>query len=376
MVQQIGNKVSVIDDTAAPGSPLTKTETKKAVYPFVDLVRFIATIGIVFIHTEAPSPGQNFEAFLHHVHHVEYYLLLRQIFKFSTICYFLIAGFLLADKTLDTNPFKYYLRRLNIIAKPYLLALLIFITILVITTMHTFQSQYVFSVIKFAAFYTPFWYVPNYLLCLLIIVGFYKYASSLYFGGLLFLITLSYSYFDVYSATHTGSHTTALFGFVFYMWLGVYIKKSNLVEKIKQISPVITGAILLLLFVLCNLETHYLFYHTHTHDSLNTLRISNQLYSVAFFVFIISLCTKKPNFGIFNPRKETYGIYLYHSFFFFFVIPYTEAWISPMFNINLVSYNIYHLLALTFINFIICYLASTAFVKLLLRFKLAYLPNM
>ena len=135
------------------------------------------------------------------------------------------------------------------------------------------------------------------------------------------------------------------------------------------------GGILLLIFVLSNLETWYLFNYTHTHDSINTLRITNQLYSVTIFIFLIRCCGKAPNFGIFNPRQETYGIYLYHTFFIFFVIPVLESWITRQFHIGFFSYNIYKIILITLVNFVFCYFASTALVKLLLRLKLGYLPQ-
>jgi len=97
----------------------TITNVKEVNYPFVNLVRFIATIGIVFLHSGIPLAGNDYNVVIHKVNHIEYYLLLRQLFKFATICYFMIAGFLLADKVTEANPFHYYKRRLNILVKPY-----------------------------------------------------------------------------------------------------------------------------------------------------------------------------------------------------------------------------------------------------------------
>ena len=117
-------------------------------------------------------------------------------------------------------------------------------------------------------------------------------------------------------------------------------------------------------------------YHTHIAETLNTLRISNQLYSVAFFMFIVSCCKKPANFGILNPRRETYGIYLYHSFFTFILISIAEQWISSRFGVDLFSYNVYQVILLTFVSFVISYIATTALVKFLLKYKLARLPRL
>jgi len=372
------NKVSLTLDGDLLNPANTTKPAQKTTYPFVDLIRFVATIGIVFIHTEIHSDNADSNTVLHQVKHAEYYFLLRQLFKFSTICYFMISGFLLADKSIDSKPFDYYKRRLRVIARPYVLAVFIFVALLVISNAlihRQFQLSYVIAVIKYTVLYTAFWYIPNYFLCLLVIVCFSRYLGSLYFGAVLLLITLCYTYLDVYSHNYTTSHTTALFGFVFYLWLGVYIKKRDLVSRIQKANPVLLGGLLLFIYLLCNAESYYLFYYTNTHDSLNTLRLSNQLYSVAVFVFLIRCCGKAPKFGIFNPRKETYGIYLYHSFFIFFIIPLVENWISKQFHVSFFSYNVFGLILITLLNFIVCYFATTALVKLLLRWKLAYLPE-
>lgn len=368
-----------IANTSFRATETIKTDIKKTTYPFVDLVRFIATMGIVFLHSEAPLGGHEYNSVMHNVNHVEYYFALKQLFKFSTICYFLIAGFLLADKITDRSPFTYYLRRLNLIARPYLIALAFFVLTLVVNeyffSQNVFTWSFIPAAVKLSVLYTSYWYIPNYLLCLLVIVCFAKYSRSIYFGVGLLLVTLGYTYYYVYAPGHSNSHTTALFGFVFYMWLGMYIRQNGIIDKIKKISPWTIGVALMLVFMLANFESYYLFNHDHTNNNLNTLRISNQLYSLAIFAFLVRCCGSAPKFGMFNPRNETYGIYLYHSFFSFFFIPLIETGLSSYFHINLFSYNVYQIITITIANAAVIYFATTALVKLLLRFNLAYLPQ-
>lgn len=351
----------------------------KVSYAFVDVIRFLATFGIVYIHSYVPMHGMETNTFLRHMPHAEYFLYVKQLFKFSTICYFLIAGFLLADKSIENSPFAYYLRRLNAIAVPYLFAFVLFVAAL---ALHSYLTQnqritvgYVIEIVKYVLLYSPFWYVPNYLLCLLVIVCFSKYSSSIYFGAVLFLFTAGNTWYNVYTGnTHT--HTTALTGFIFYMWLGMYIKKRNLIAAMQSTGPLITGAVLVLFYILSDCETHYMFYHTRIAETLNTLRVSNQLYSVAFFAFIVSCCKKTASFGILNPRKETYGIYLYHSFFTFILMSVVGQWIGQWLGADLFSYNVYEVILLTFAGFIISYTATTALVKFLLKHNLAWLPQL
>lgn len=371
--------VSLAIGNTVVNQPKPSKSSDRVSYAFVDMIRFVATIGIVYIHTNVPMRGLGTNTFMHHVNHPEYYLFIKQIFKFSTICYFMIAGFLLGDKTIESSPFAYYKRRLNVIAVPYILALALFIVGLgfysYFVSGHAVTVGYMIEIAKYVMLYSPFWYIPNYLFCLLVIVCFSKYSSSVYFGAVLFLLTVANTLFDVY-AGNAHTHTTALTGFIFYMWLGMYIKKNNLIAAIQNAGPYVTGAILLLFYVLSNCETWYIFYHTHISDSLNTLRVTNQLYSVAFFAFIVSCCKKPVNFGVLNPRRETYGIYLYHSFFTFIIMGAAEQWISYQFHVNFYSLNVFHILALNFANFIISYTGATVLVKFLLKHNLARLPQM
>src|ERR1700761_5495110 len=159
-------------------TPITIPKSSaKASYAFVDAVRFFATLGIVYIHTYVPMKGMQTYTFLRQVNHPELYLYVKQLFKFATICYFLIAGFLMGDKSIDSSPFQYYMRRFNGIAKPYVLALVVFIAASAIysclTTGQHISLKYLFAVAQYIMLYSPFWYIPNYLLCLLVIVCFY-----------------------------------------------------------------------------------------------------------------------------------------------------------------------------------------------------------
>jgi len=236
-------------------------------------------------------------------------------------------------------------------------------------------GSFIIETFKYVLGYTSYWYVPNYVICLLVIIAFAKYVKSIYFGGFLLLVTLLYTYFTVYSSTHTSSHTTALFGFVFYMWLGIYIKKADLLSKIQKIPSALMIGITVFIFILSCYETRYLFDFTHTRDSLNTLRITNQLYSLAIFALLVRLCgNKAPNFGVFRPKQETYGIYLYHGFFVFFIIPELEKWICNHYHFSLFSYNVSQLIAINLFNFVLCYFGTTLLVKTMIRLKLAYLP--
>jgi hypothetical protein len=354
---------------------LQQGKPEKVTYPFVDLIRFVATLGIVYIHTEFLISKSD-PTFFHKVPHVQVYFIFKQLFKFSTICYFMLAGFLLGDKIEGGQRFNYFKRRVNVIAKPYILAAGAFITVLILfrPTGQNINLKYILDTCKDVVFYTPFWYIPNFLTCLLVIVCFAKYARSVYFGVLLFVITLVYTYLNVYSPNHSGSHTTALFGFVFYMWLGLHIKQAGLVSKMQKLNLKVLSAVVLLIFILSNYESWYLFNYTHAHDNLNTLRISNQLYSVAMFIFMVRCCAPKPNFGILRPRQETYGIYLYHSFFVFFITRGFENWVCAKYHINLLTHNVFELVIANLLNFIICYIFTTALIKLFIRFKLAYLP--
>jgi membrane-bound acyltransferase YfiQ involved in biofilm formation len=109
------------------------------------------------------------------------------------------------------------------------------------------------------------------------------------------------------------SHTQALLGFVFYLWLGVWASRHseaflNWVERMPA-----NVVFFLAVFTMMAATGESWFLAMRGSDAaLNTLRISNQLYSVAAVLAILKF--RKALWPRFiDVRASTYGIYLTHA---------------------------------------------------------------
>lgn len=356
-----------------------KILANKVNYPFVDFIRFISMIGIVWAHIPFFEENETVNNILNKIDHPMIYLSFMQFFKFGVICFYLISGFLIGENLKNTVPLSYLKRRLRTIVKPYIVVLIVFEIFTMISHFYiknnTFSISSVIEILKGSIFYTPLWFIPNYLLALGIILLFYKYVGSKLFGLMLFVVMIIYSLFLVYSPAHATSHTTALFGFVFYLWLGIFIRQNNLVDKILGININILILITLALFSISVIES-YLLYKNNLSTVFNILRFSNQLYSLSMFALLVKICNAPPKFHFLNPRKETYGIYLYHGFITSFLIPIIIGFIGQYFDVKLhdwYDYRVFPFIFLFLSFFLFCYVSTTLFVKLILKYDIGYL---
>lgn len=332
-------------------------------------------IGIVWAHVVLWPTTKGGSTELLNDSYMAAYIPYKQIFKFAVICFFMISGFLLGDKITTTNSVQYFKNRFNTTIKPYLIAFCVFFGLLLVRAFllkrNVTDTNSISSILKFCIYNTFFWYLPNYFICLAIILAFKKHLKSWYLGLTLLCITLLYTILTVYTNNFSAGHTTALFAYVFYLWLGAFIRHKNLVNNILKCNLYPILAVVICLFALSSLES-YLLYKLHL-QYFSILRIFNQLYSVAMFVLLVKLGSKKLNFGLFSPRKESYGIYLYHGFFVYFVFPKGIILINDYFGIQLWSANTWLRLLLITIYAILSYLLTVLVTKLLIRYKLAYL---
>lgn len=347
-------------------------------YPFINLIRFVSMIGIVWMHTNYYTGYKDERTFLNTVGHIDLYIAFFQVFKFGTICFFLISGFLLGDKIKTGNLINYYRKRIQSTSKPYLFVFSIFVVLyclrlyLLHRDLPELPNHNFKGIILYCLFESHLWFIPNYLIALLVILIFSKFIIKGWFGCILFALTVLYSVLIVYTVKYHASHTTALLGFIFYLWLGHFVRNNAfLLEKIRNIKIVPFTIILLLVFAISCIESYKLYQNGL--DYFNTLRLGNQLYSITMFAFLIRIGNNVQNFGWFNPRKETYGIYLYHAILSGFVMPVILKYLftHQIFNIsvnNIYTYIIYHI-----IYFGIVYLSTTLIVKTLLRYNLGYL---
>lgn len=356
-----------------------KTLTNKTNYPFVDFIRFISMMGIVWAHIPFFDQNETVANILSKIDHPMIYLSFMNFFKFGVFCFFIISGFLLGENLKNTTPLLYIKKRLKIILKPYIVVSVIFWIFSLITDFYiknnTFSIISALQIFKWNMLYTPLWFIPNYFLALGIILLFHKYIGSKRFGLILFVIMVIYSVFLVYIPGYEKSHTTALFGFVFYLWLGVFIQQRNLIDKISGININVLIFATLVFFSLSIFESSQLYKNNFT-TVFSILRFSNQLYALSMFALLVRICNTPPKFRFLNPRKETYGIYLYHGFITAFLIPIIFELIDRYFDVKLQYWYDYRVSLFIFLFlsfFVFCYVSTTLFVKLILKYNLGYL---
>lgn len=293
-----------------------------------------------------------------------------QLFKSGTIIFFLLAGFLIGDKFKTYSTTEYLKRRADNTLKPWafwvvVLLILNYVNEIIIALRFgdqnsKFTLQGFGSELANIVFNTSFWFIPNFLICITIILCFRRYLYSLTFGLILLVLSLTYS-LNIYLDLFPTAHTTALFGFIFYLWLGVQLNKyfEKFEAFINNTSLLKITFSLLLTFIFASLESYHLLAILPT-DPFNTLRITNILYSIVSFCFLYKI-VGFISINKLNPRFYTFGLYLIHQILIFRLVP----MIFKPLGISLIDKTAYYFLAVQIFVFLIVYPTSMFIVWLI-----------
>lgn len=302
---------SPVRSAAFPSSLRTKQE-----HLFVNNVRFLSMAAVVAIHCiggfwevgggDPMSPAS---------------FALTQIFKFGTIGFFLISGFLMGEGLTTRAAGEYLKRRLHTVFMPWLLwfgffCALIFSKALYSRKFDPTSLGAMLSALKGIVgrcmFDSVYWFVPNLMLSIILLLLFKRFLSDPRFGIALLAVSLFYSANIYRRWVPVTSHTQTLIGFAFYLWLGVWASRnySRVQDWIANLPPPTLLCTLLLTYIAAYAESRELLSLGHA-DALNTLRLSNQLYSVAAVLAILKL-RKKASPSFLNVRTGTFCIYLTH----------------------------------------------------------------
>lgn len=258
------------------------------------------------------------------------YLTSIQIVKFGTIAFFIIAGFLFTENSAYYSVQEYLSRRFDNIFKPWLIWSLAFLALLTGGTLlqAIWQGESFMIILsglwwgtKTVYLNSNYWFIINFFFCTTVLLLSKKVMHSWQFGLLLFLLTSFYSV-NIYAEWVMPQHTTAIFGFVFFYWLGVQLNLhlKTIKKAISRTSHhwfILAAAIALFIAVH---EASYL-YSLEKADPINTLRFSNILFSIAVFALLLKI--KNLSFLSFlQPRKTTFGIFLIHYILVFSFLPF------------------------------------------------------
>jgi peptidoglycan/LPS O-acetylase OafA/YrhL len=283
-------------------------------YLFIHTVRFWCMLAIVLMHGvlmttfHARAPGLEI-------------VMLIQGLKFGTIGFFLISGFLLGDRLPATKPFSYLRRRASRLVPAWCVWFVLQVLFWAaqgvrhwsptIPPAHAIAAAlWLNAVACFTG--TALWFVPNFMIALTCVVLLRRWLNDLRLGAVLLAINLFYTV-NVYMSWIPSKHSEALFGFVFYLWLGAWCAQRK--DAVQRWAAALSSWRLILCAILAAgaalIETRLLIVH-HNEDILNTLRLSNQVFSVVIVILLVRVRRVTwPRF--IDVGAQTYGIYLTHT---------------------------------------------------------------
>src|SRR5581483_10656628 len=287
---------------------------KRPEYLFIHTVRFWSMLAIVFLH--CAMKFTKYET----VSTAEMSLMM-QPFKFGTIGFFLISGFLVGDRLPASDRISYLGRR----AKRLIPAWLVWVGVDVFYSTHrdlagipaSGLSSGVLLWIMYGATVrclteTALWFIPNFMLALTCIVMLRRWLNDLRLGAVLLAVNLFYGV-NVYSRWLPSRHTEALFAFVFYLWLGAWcsLRKDRILSWATAQSPWWLALWASIAAGVSLIETAIL-RAQNSPDTLNSLRFANQVYSVLIVILLLRIRRRSwPSFV--NVADTTYGVYLTHG---------------------------------------------------------------
>ncbi len=303
---------------------------KKKNYDFIDAIRGIAMLSIVMEHAVF------FDSAMYHPRTqlaLIIFCTFIQLIKYGTICFFLLSGFLIGEKFTDYSPAQYLKRRLDTTLVPWLFWSLVFLVTMIIDDymrglrsheLYNFfekQVQYFPRHLKDVYLFSSYWFIPNFMICISILLIFKRYLYSYLFGGILLLFTLLYTV-NIYYEWIEPRHSTAILGFVFFLWLGAQLNKNLAAfERWIHKTPVWIFLAICLISLIAGVKEELILRTLHSTDPYNSLRISSIIYALSFFMVLFKIKNYGYWVNIMKPRETTYGIYLIHFILVAQVLP-------------------------------------------------------
>ncbi|MGE6218366.1 acyltransferase family protein [Nubsella zeaxanthinifaciens] len=348
---------------------------EKKNFDFVNTIRCISMMGIVWEHS-ASLWGVKYS----NSGDTALQIASMQFFKFATIVFFLIGGFLINHKFTEYTASQYIKRRFSSTVKPWLFWIMVLVIANVIQKWIVYHKggtetfldhpfAYFIEQFRYILFESSFWFILNFLICITLLLLFKKYLYKIWFGLVLLFISLIYSA-NLYFEWFVTRHSIALFGFVFYLWLGVYFNRyyEPVLTWINKISWWKMLAMNMFTFVLACVEI-WMLMERGSHDEYNTLRISNIAYSLTMFMLLLKFGNIKIIDKYLTPRKSTFGIYLIHQILIIRLLPEIfkgRPWIAQ-------ELSVYQNIGYSLLRFLIVYLISLLVTKALQNTKWKWL---
>ena len=249
------------------------------------------------------------------------YYAVSTALKFATIGFFLVSGFLLHhDLERHTNSQLLH-KRLRKVLLPWIFWCALYIASIALSDLTQNRGAALpgesLPAVLFAEAIrsltaTSLWFVPNLLAGLAVLLLFRRRLDSLAFGAALLAANLFYTA-NIYAQWIAPNHTRAVFAFVFYLWLGRFAAAHlpHFAPLVERIATTFLLALTLLAAAGAFAEARLLL-HLHSVDPLNTLRLSNQLFSILAVLCLAKLGRRTwPRFV--DVPRHIFGIYLSHA---------------------------------------------------------------
>jgi hypothetical protein len=194
---------------------------------------------------------------------------------------------------------------------------------------------------------SAYWFVPNILLSLSVLLVFRRWLEAWWFGGALGLATLAYSVNLHARWWQDTRHNAAFAGFIVFLWLGYQLRRNfhRVRDALAKLSWGLLWAGAVVTWALAMGESYLLAQRFGDDgDFLSTLRITNLAYSFAVFALLLKTTRNIEPPGM-DARRFTFGIYLLHPIVFgvvgrLFKIVWAKAiGVEPMaFNEHMLEY--------------------------------------
>ena len=304
---RVGVATSPVDSMTGSRQPASLDHT------FANNVRFLSMAAIIGVHAvgaysavvQLPSVPPSL-------------FFIEQTLKFGTIGFFLVAGFLFGERIDTHSPLEYFKRRLRNVFVPWLFWFSLFCMLML--GADVVHARLIVPIMPHVLIRcteclvgTAFWFVPNLLFALALLLLFRRLLHDVRMGFVFLLASLFYGV-NIYGEWIPVAHTQAIFGFVFYLWLGAWCAWHfpALEKRLARLSASVMLGLILLTLALALAESKLL-YALGSIAPMDTLRISNQIYSVVMVLGIVKVKhTLWPRFV--DVRKHTFGLYLTHIF--------------------------------------------------------------
>jgi peptidoglycan/LPS O-acetylase OafA/YrhL len=246
-----------------------------------------------------------------------------QPFKFATIGFFLISGFLMGESLTKRPPLDYLKRRLRRILVPWLFWVSLYAAVVLgdlFFEHHLLHSGSLsadilrtLELLYGYIFVSAYWFVPNLLFALCVLLYCRRFLMDLRLGCILMACSMFYG-LNMYAHWVSGmDHSRAIFGFIFYLWLGMWAERhfAALQATMARIPAPFMFSLAAVTGLVALCESSGL---SAAGDpfAMSSLRVSNQVYSIVMALALFKL-HKPISPRIVNVRTTTFGIYLTHS---------------------------------------------------------------